>query len=135
MSNYYIGDFGFVRWEGPRPQFVKQHVQEFTKGGQDGISAQLLGTRGDPFQVQLSAVMPSVAQVAVIEANYRLLIGTVTNVIYEGMNYTIGYRTQYLVHDAMNVSVKRHPLLFGPGYNYPGGWKVVSRWILIPVAV
>ena len=133
--SYTIGTAGFVRWEGPRPQLVKQHTREFTKPGQDAISTQLMGTFGDPFQVRLSAVFASQILAQSAEAAYRLYIGTTQVLVHEGVNYSSSYSTAYFVKDVVVQESKRHVRLIGPTYDYPGGWKVVSDWVLIPIAV
>ena len=130
--SYTIGAFGFVRWEGPRPQFVKQHVQTFARPGQDGTSALKLGNYGDPFQVQLTAVYTDEASARSAESTYRNTIGTIQILIYEGTNYRTLYQHDYLVQNVSNTRVQRNAWLLGPTYQYPLGWQVFSDWVLIP---
>lgn len=132
--SYQIGAFGFVRWEGPRPQYTKQHLQTFTKTGQSGVSALGLGVHGDAFDITLSAVFPNETQARLSEVSYRGLIGlSPQTLIYEGVNYTTTYSTLYLVEDVMVESAKRHPRLIGITYDLIGGWLVKSRWRLRPI--
>lgn len=133
MSGYLIGAYGFIRWEGIRPQFVKQHVVEFRRIGQNGLSAQLQGITGDPFDVTLTAVYASEAATRIAEVNYRNLIGLPQVLVHEGVNYYSAYRHQYLVHDVQVTEAKSHPRLIGPTYDFVGGWRLVSQWNLIPV--
>ena len=132
MSDYSIGSFGFVRWVGPRPQFITQTVVPYSKPGQDGTSALLLGSYGKTFQVNLTAVFVDEATARTAESTYRSLIGTIQILIYEGTNYRTIYSTDYLVQNVMNTRAKRNAWLVGPTYRYPGGWQVFSQWSLIP---
>lgn len=134
MSTYQIGTFGFVKWEGPPPQLVKQHLAKFTKTGQAGLSAQLLGAHGDSFDVQLSAAFETQDLGIVCENGYRSLIGSSSQVIiFNDVNYYTRFTHTYLVESVETVSFKRHPLLLSPSYAYYGGWLLKSRWILTPV--
>ncbi len=133
--SYQLGAFGFVRWEGPRPQYTKQHLQVFTKTGQAGVSALALGVHGEPFEVTLFGVFANESAARLAEVNYRTLIGaSPQTLIYEGTNYAIVYGTLYLVEDVMVESAKRHPRLIGTTYDYVGGWLVKSRWRLRAIA-
>jgi hypothetical protein len=133
MPTYSINTVGFVKWEGPPPQLVKQHIARFTKTGQAGFSAQLLGIYGDPFDVTLTAVIPNQAAGTILEEFYRTLIGASTQtVVYNDVDYSFRFNHTYLVENVETVSFKRHPLLIGPTYSYPGGWVLKSRWLLIP---
>lgn len=136
--SYSIGSvpYNFVRWEGPRPQFTKQHVQTFTKTGVAGVSQLALGVHGDPFEVTLTSVFDTEASARGGENLYRTLIGAgAQTLVYEGTNYTITYAHQYLVEDVVVEEAKRLPLITGPGYSYVGGWRVRSRWRLRAVAL
>ncbi len=134
MSSYDLGSFGFVRWDGPRPQFVTEHVVEFRKIGQAGIGAQLQGVHGDPFNVSLHAVFADQPTARAAEVAYRSAIGTAPlTLVYEGTNYFTAYGHKYFVHDARAVFAKCLPRLIGPTWDYTGGWLVVSNWVLIPV--
>ena len=132
--SYQLGAFGFVRWEGPRPGFVRQKVVEFAKPGANGISAQLQGVKGEQFATALTAVFANETDTRLAESTYRNLIGTTVVLVYEGTNYSTTYSHDYLVHDVMVQSAKKRPLLVGPSYNYPSGWELISRWELIPIA-
>lgn len=133
MAAYEIGSYGFIRWEGPPPQLVKQHLARFTKTGQAGFSAQLLGIHGDPFDVTLTAVVANQAAGTTLEGGYRALIGASTQVVvFNDVNYSTAFSHTYLVENVETVSFKRHPLIVGTGYNFPGGWVLKSRWLLVP---
>ena len=134
MAIYQIGTYGFVRWEGPPPQLVKQHLAKFTKTGQPGISAQLLGAHGDSFDVTLTAAFETQDQGVFCENGYRLLVGSGTqNILFNNVNYFTIFEHTYLVESVETVSFKRHPLLIGIDYQYPGGWLLKSRWLMTPV--
>lgn len=135
--SYSIGSvpYNFVRWEGPRPQFTKQHVQTFTKTGVAGVSQLALGVHGDPFDVTLTSVFANETLARAAEVAYRTLIGAGAQaLVYEGTNYNTAYSTNYLVEDVVVEAVKRLPLIVGVGYAYAGGWRVTSRWRLRAVA-
>ena len=132
---YSIGSYGFVRWQGPAPQLIKQHVRTFSKVGQSGIAAQLLGTFGDPFDVELEAHFDNQTNTSTAENAYRALIGaSPQTVVYNGVNYSSAYSHTYLVLDVGIVEIKRCPRLMGISYDYAGGYRVRSRWRLQPIA-
>lgn len=135
MAAYGIGIFDFVRWEGPPPPLVKQHVIAFNKIGQPGISAQNTGIHGDQFDVTLTSVFANQANAIVVEEAYRDLIGTVSQVKWNNINYLFQYAHTYLPMAVDTLSVKAHPLLVGPGYSFVGGYLVLTRWSLIPITV
>ena len=120
---------------GGRPrQLVQQHVRVFTKVGQPGISGQLTGAHGDPFEVELWAAFPNQAAGIISENLYRFATGdTPVIVLFNNINYYTAFGHRYLVLRVTTVSFKRHPLLVGFGYAYPGGWILKSRWTMIPV--
>jgi len=135
MASYAIGLFDFVRWEGQPPPLVKQHVATFNKIGQAGIAAQNTGITGDIFEVTLSAVFADRATAMAAEETYRDLIGADPVLLkYEDIDYLFTYWHRFLVMGCDTVSMKRHPLLFGPGYHFPGGWLVKTRWRMVPIA-
>lgn len=124
-----ISTYGFTRWDGPPPRLVNQHIQTFTKTGQNGISALALGIHGDPFSVNLDAKFASQELGLIAEDGYRFLIGAVPQVvIFNSVNYFTVFAHRFLVESVEITGFKRHPLLVGPGFNYPGGWVLKSRW-------
>lgn len=130
---YQIGSYEFVKWEGPPPQLVKQHLARFTKTGQPGFSAQMLGAYGDPFDVTVSAVVANQANGITLENGYRSLIGASTQtVIFNGVNYSTQFSHTYLVENVETVEFRTLPRLIGPTYNFAGGWRLISRWLLVP---
>lgn len=134
MSAYAIGVFDFVRWEGPPPPLVKPHVAIFNKIGQAGISAQNTGAHGDVFEAVLWSVFDTQLNAAYVEDAYRFLIGTNPVFIkYNDIDYAFTFQHRYLILACDTISIKRHPLLWGPGYNFPGGWLVKTRWQMVPI--
>ncbi len=132
---YAISSYGFIKWDGPPPQLVQQHLAKFTKAGQNGISAQLLGVHGDSFEVTLTAAVEIQDQGMVFENAYRTLVGSSPQpVMFNGVNYQAAYGHLYLVERVQIESFTRHPLLVAPGYVYYGGWLLKSRWTLTPIA-
>lgn len=130
---YSIALFNFVRWEGPPPPLVKRHVVAFNKIGQAGVSAQLTGTHGDPFEVVLTAHYVNQLAAIVADETYRDTIGFPQELVYNNTNYLFAFGHSYLVTAVETLSMKAHPLLLGPTYSYAGGWKVLSRWSLLPI--
>lgn len=134
--SYSIATFDFIRWEGPPPPRVKQHVATFNKIGLAGISAQNTGIHGEIFETMLSAVFANEAAVRAAEESYRDLIGVDPLIlVYDNIDYSFNYFHRYLVLSCDTVSMKRHPLLFGPGYSFPGGWLIKTQWRMVPVAI
>ena len=126
-----IAAFGFVKWEGPPPRLVNQHLQVFTKTGQNGISALALGIHGDPFSVNLEARFATQEIGLIAENGYRFLVGANPQiVVFNGVNYFTAFGHNFLVEAVEITSFKRHPLLAGPGFAYYGGWALKSRWQL-----
>lgn len=129
-----IGSYGFVRWEGPPPQLVSQHIQRFTKTGQAGISALALGVHGDPFQVTLDAAFANQGLGQIAENGYRFLIGASPQVvIFNSINYLAAYQHIYLVESVRTEEFKRHPRLIGRNYDYIHGWRLRTNWTLVPI--
>jgi hypothetical protein len=134
MAAYGIYTFDFVRWEGPPPPLVKQHVATFNKIGQPGISAQRTGIHGDPFEAVLTSVFATQFNQIVVEEAYRDLIGTdPVQIKWNNINYLMQYFHLYLVTGVETLRIKAHPLLIGPGYSYAGGYLVQTRWSMIPI--
>lgn len=131
--SYLVDLYGFVKWDGPPPQLVKQHVAKFTKTGQSGISVQMLGVHGDSFSVQLTAVFPDQSKLAVAENGYRTLVGGTQVVTHNSINYLTAYGHRYLVESVETLRSTRHPHLVGRTYDYYGGWMLVSRWQFTPI--
>jgi len=132
--SYLIGSYGFTKWDGPPPQLTQQHIQRFTKLGQAGISALALGVHGDPFQITLDAKFATQADGVIAENGYRTLIGDSPQLVtFNSVNYFTQFGHRYLVESVETVSFKRHPLLIGSSFVYPGGWILKSRWQLIPI--
>lgn len=132
--SYQIGNWGFVRWLGGPPQLVTDHMHIFTKPGQPGVSAQLMGAHGDSFDVELHAVFETHHQGLLAEDGYRFLVnaGPVL-VMYNGVDYYSIFSHRYLVLRVNTVSFTRHPRLMGLNYDYHGGWLLKSRWLMLPV--
>lgn len=131
---YAIEAFGFIRWNGPPPQLVREHVRTFNKPGQPGTSAQLLGIYGDPFEVELVAAFESQYQAALSENNYRTLIGSSPAIVlFNNVNYFSEFSHKYLVLATMVTDVRALPRMIGQGYDYAPGWQMTSRWTMLPV--
>lgn len=131
---YAIAAFGFVRWNGPPPQLVSEHLRTFTKGGQNGISAQALGVYGSPFDVELEAWFPDQLTAGASEDAYRYLVGSGPQlVLYNGFNYWPVFGHKYLILDVKTVEIKTVPRLIGPSIDYYGGWRLRSRWQMQPI--
>jgi len=134
MAAYGISIFDFVRWEGPPPPLVKQHVATFNKIGQPGISAQRTGIHGDPFEATLTSVFATQLNQITVEEAYRDTIGAnPVQVKWNNINFMMQYLHLYLVVSVDTISVKAHPLLIGPGYSFPGGYLVQTRWTMVPI--
>lgn len=133
MSNYTLGEFQFIRWEGIRPQFVVQHMIAYRKPGMDGIAALTQGRNGDEFRVKLTAIAVDDDERDLLEAGYRAVIGQVLDLVYEGVNYGTTHQTEYLVMGVSNTMAKRQVLTVGPDYQHYAAWHIESEWRLIPV--
>lgn len=126
---YQISSYGFTRWDGPPPRLVNQHLQIFAKSGQNGVSALALGIHGDPFSVNLEAKFPNQEIGLIAKNGYRFLVGAGPQlVVFNSVNYFTAFGHRFLIEAVEITQFKRHPLLIGPGFVYPGGWVLRSRW-------
>lgn len=134
MSAYSIGIYGFVKWEGPTPELVKQHTHVFTRPGSDGATVQATGVHGNDFEVTLTAVFDTQANANTIAFAYRSLINAVPqSLVYNDGNFDAVFN-RYKVLDVTVESIRRAVRLIGPTYDYPGGFIVMSKWRLLPIA-
>lgn len=131
---YAIGPWPFVRWIGQPPPLVKQHVATFNKIGQAGISAQLTGIHGDPFETEVWSTFANQLLATVADESYRDLIGVdPVDVVFAGTSYAFAFNHTYLITKVDTIEMKAHPWLLGLDYSYQGGWLVKTRWTLIPI--
>ena len=136
MADYGIDVFDFVSWQGPAPAIAQEHVIARNRAGADGVSLQLLGEWGEPFEVTCTSHHTSM--LAAIDA-YRLMVNVVGTgwlyVKYGSINYTNLYQTGYHATKCDQVSLNTAVLIAGPGYNYTNGGILVTRWMLQPEAI
>lgn len=140
-----VGDeplyFDFVKWDGPPPPLVRQHLESFTVAGIDGSGARLIGAYGDAFTVRAIGVFAAWGSTANRElftaerAAYRCreLIGQPCKLSYEGLDYGALYDTRYQVEDVQIEGIKRHVRILGPGYDYVLGAVHIVNWTLRPI--
>lgn len=134
---YSIDSWGFTNWIGQPPRLVNNHTRIFTKPGQNGVSAQLLGIHGDPFDVELHAVFENQYQLTLAENGYRYLVGAgPIIVVYNEVNYASYFSHRYLILDVTITEQKRMPRMINSlpgGYDMIGGWRMKSRWQMLPI--
>jgi hypothetical protein len=101
------------------------------------MSGQLMGVHGDPFDVELHAAYPDQLSLTLAENGYRFLVGSSPiSVLYNNLNYWTYYQHKYLVVAVSISEIKRLPRQINSlpgGYDYLHGWRMKSRWTMIPV--
>lgn len=130
-----IDRFEFQFWEGDLPDTPRQQVETFQRAGVSGTGFRLLGERGKPFEAQVTAHLVNYPLTRPLLHQYRTLIGgTPVEVWFNGRRVFVDWQTKYEVLDVDEVECKANVRLIGPGYNFPGGASLVTRWRLLPVA-
>lgn len=136
MTTNSIGGYTLTQWQGPPPQFPKQHVETQRKIGAVGVSAIALGVHGDPFEFTTTSYFASQADAIAAEGFYLALIGAApVVVVYAGVNYYSSYSTKYLVESVMVESLQPLARMISPTQNLSPAWPVVARWRLVPIGV
>jgi hypothetical protein len=136
MSAYGIHIYNFEFWEGPTPRVATQHVMEHHRPGAAGTALHLLGSWGDKFECVLTSHYAGQLPAASAAHAMRLMIGSGWYPLkYNNLNYTGLTGTGYHVLGVDVLDLRSHILLKGPGYSYPLGCALVTRFTLVPEAL
>lgn len=128
-----IHEFTFQFWRSPPPITVHYQSESFTRLGVDGIGKVRTGKRGRQFE----AVVEEHAQfywlaMSVIPQYHALPQTGPKRIVYNGIDYYDTFNHLYLVDNVEIVECQAVPRLTGPGYDFIGGARIVSRWLLTP---
>lgn len=133
MANYGIDVFNFEFWEGPAPVIPSQKVATFHRPGAPGVSHQLLGTWGEQFQCTLTSHWATQLDALTAYDLMRNLIGTGGKWLkYNNLNFTGLHGVTYNVDNVELLELRAHLWLVGPGYSYPNGASMQTRFTLSP---
>lgn len=126
----------FEFWRGEAPQFVREHLQQFTKPGKDGHGERKLGAWGVPITCQLESHWPSYAQALAAMQIYNRVIGSgVVQVVYNNVPFSaagIGFTVQDI---ALESDTHSRILQIGPDYAYSGAGILRTRWQMTAINV
>ncbi|MBK8916457.1 MAG: hypothetical protein IPM64_17970 [Phycisphaerales bacterium] len=141
MANSRIGNLTFVELRalggpgGGPPQLPQQLTEIEERPGVDGLSVLLIGKKGLPFQMQSGVDVDDrdAAENAIRE--YHDLVGSLVDVVWNGLNYTAIHNTKYAVLAPLEgVSVHRLTAAVG-GVSTSKGFWVSAIWTLVPIDV
>lgn len=127
-STYY-----FEFWSGDQPQQLAEQVQSFARAGAVGVAHRTLGIRGKTFQPVLESHHSSYSSARTVHNAMLALIGTVVDVVHEGINLNTAYGVSFVVESLELVECQACVRLIGPSYNYPAGARLTTRWTLTAI--
>lgn len=136
MTTHAIGPHTFALWRtSPPPPVLYQRVALHVRPGADGLTAQKIGTWGQPFEAVVVAHFATTAEALAAQAAYAQLpdAGPLA-VIWDGVPYT-NYGQLFICSDVMVQQIQVVPRLIGPGYDYLPGVEVVVRFRLAAIAI
>jgi hypothetical protein len=133
MSAYGIDVFNFEFWEGPPPAIPTQKVVSTHRPGVSGVSHHLLGTWGDTFSVTLTSHWANFLLAMNGFGLMTSLIGTGGKYVkFNNINWSNMYGVLYNVEAVDIVDMRAAMCLIGPGYIFPNGASLLTRFVLTP---
>ena len=134
MSVHAVGISKFELWRGDPPRFHQQSVETFSRTAVDGTAFKIKGKRGEQFTAELESWFTSYAAARAQFVKYLNLIGgTPQRVLYNNVQYWVLYKTRYEVVDVQEVDCHVCVRLKGPGINYAGGARLITKWTMVPI--
>jgi hypothetical protein len=132
-----ISNFTFEFWDGPPPGLPTRKVVTSHRPGVSGVAHQVLGTWGDTFSVVLTSHH---ANFILASDFYKTLTNDLIGmgpvyVTWEGSPWSGAYSVMYNVEAIELVDIRAAIYLAGPGYAFPEGVSLVTRFTLTPQAV
>jgi hypothetical protein len=135
MASFLIGMFDFEFWDGPAPAIPTRRIVVTHQPGVSGVSHQALGVWADSFSTVLTSHHATSDLAA---ARYWLLTDLIgagpQQVAYNDMNWSGVYGVGYNVESIELIDIRSAIILIGPGYSYPGGASLVTRFTITPQA-
>lgn len=130
-----VDRFTFQFWDGDQPQLPKQNVQTFARAGDDAQDARLTGTRAPLTECTLTAHLVRYSLALPLLRQYFTLIGKdPVEVWHEQRRLLQLAKVKFLIEDVVEVECRTNVRLIGPGYDYPGGCSLVTRWRMLAMA-
>ena len=132
---YIIDAYEFEFWDGPAPVVPTRKLIVSHQPGVSGVAHQLLGTWGETFSVVLTS-HHATSDAAVVR--WWLLTDLIgagpKQVSYNNMNWSGVYSTCYNIESIELIEIRSAIILIGPGYSYPSGASLVTRFTMTPQA-
>lgn len=126
--------YQFQFWRGDPPQLPHQQAATRARPGADDVALQKLGFWGRQFQCQLTAHFSGfLTAMGSHRLYYNLPGSSAVTVQYNHVNFFSMYGVKYFVNSVQVEAVNANLLLMGPGYVFPGGTEVITRWVMTPV--
>lgn len=136
MSAYGIDVYNFEFWQGPPPAVPTQKVVATHRPGVSGVSHHLLGVWGSTFEVSLTSHWASQLAASAGYSGMVQLIGTGPKYLkYNNLAWSNLWGVLYNVESVELVDLRAAIYLIGPGYAFPNGASLVTRWTLTPQGV
>lgn len=136
MSAYGIDVFNFEFWDGPPPGIPTRKVVPSHRPGVSGVSHHLLGTWGDTFQATLTSHWSDFLSATTGHSLMVSLIGTGGKYVkFNNLAWSMLHGVLYNVEAVDILDLRAAIYLAGPGYAYPNGASLVTRFTLTPQAV
>lgn len=133
MANYGIDVFNFEFWDGPPPSIPTQKVMVTHRPGSSGVSHTLAGEWGDTFSVSLTSHWASQLAATAGYGFMVQLIGTGGKYLkYNNVNWSMMFGILYNVEAVELIEMRSALYLIGPGYVYPNGASLQTRFTLTP---
>lgn len=136
MSAYGIDVFNFEFWQGPPPTVPTPKMIVTRRPGVSGVAHQYMGTWGDTFDVTLTSHWATFLHAIQGHTFMKAIIGTGgVAVKFNNINWTSMYGTLYHVEAVEIINLRAALWLIGPGYSWPNGAELITKFTLTPQKV
>jgi hypothetical protein len=118
---------------GGAPELEAERVSVFMRPGVDGCSVRRDGKQGRPFTLVSGVDVDNRAAAEAKQTDYRDLVGTVQDLVWNDTDYNATHGMQYVVLDVHDITITRVSAAAG-GLSTSKNFWVGAVWDLIPVA-
>jgi hypothetical protein len=133
MASFGIDIFNFVEWQGPPPSVLTDQVITHHRPGASSMAQQLIGQWGESREVTVVSHWTSFLAAMEGHRLMSLLPGSGAVLVkYGDVNWSNYYGVVYHVESVECLNIQANALLLGPGYSYPSGVALTSRFVLTP---
>jgi hypothetical protein len=130
---HFIENFSFQFWHGTRPTRPTRQIVGHAAFAKDGVGQNRGGKIGRQFESQLVGHWPTYVAAVSMIPQYQELIGEApVKVVWEGIDLETVWEVKYLVDHVELLEARAMPRLIGPGYDFIGGTRLTTRWLLTP---